>query len=253
MRLRKAAGSVSELGVTSLRLRQPPVPVPICRGAPANPNASSCLVYNYYSGVLSPTTCAVPAPPPEFTYDAGGNLTGDGTHTYPWDAENRLQSVDNGTTVSFVYNALGQRVEKSAGGTNTEVAYDALGNTIGFYVYPYFTQDFFMPVAGRQFVKYQDGVTYFLHGNSLGSTGLITDHTATVVQDELYYPWGHQWAVAGAVKYERFASLQQRDPETTSTPSRFACTARCRAAGSAPTLWPAISPIPSPSTATRMC
>ena len=50
-----------------------------------------------------------------FTYDAAGNLTQDGTgfgtHTYQWDAENRLKSVDGGTTVSYTYNALGQRVE----------------------------------------------------------------------------------------------------------------------------------------------
>jgi YD repeat-containing protein len=52
-----------------------------------------------------------------YTYDAAGNLTtegtGFGTHTYQWDAEGRLKSVDNGSTLSFVYNGLGQRVAGS--------------------------------------------------------------------------------------------------------------------------------------------
>jgi hypothetical protein len=51
-----------------------------------------------------------------FTYDAAGDLTDDGTHSYQYDAEGRLISVDHGTTASYVYNALGWRVEKQAGG-----------------------------------------------------------------------------------------------------------------------------------------
>ena len=55
----------------------------------------------------------------EYTYDAAGNLTQDGPtqpyHTYQWDAEGRLKSVDNGSTVSYTYNALGQRVEQQVG------------------------------------------------------------------------------------------------------------------------------------------
>ena len=51
------------------------------------------------------------------TYDAAGNMTGDGTgtgtHTYAWDAEGRLKSVDGGATATFTYNALGQRAVKA--------------------------------------------------------------------------------------------------------------------------------------------
>jgi YD repeat-containing protein len=53
------------------------------------------------------------------TYDAAGNLiqdgTGVGTHTYQYEAEGRLKSVDNGTTATYYYNALGQRVQKQPG------------------------------------------------------------------------------------------------------------------------------------------
>lgn len=49
-----------------------------------------------------------------FTYDAAGNLTADGTgtgtHTYQWDAENRMTSTDTGTTSSHTIN--GQRATR---------------------------------------------------------------------------------------------------------------------------------------------
>ena len=45
-------------------------------------------------------------------HDANGNRIGDGSHTYQYDARDRLVSVDNGTTGTYLYNALGQRVYK---------------------------------------------------------------------------------------------------------------------------------------------
>src|SRR5258708_6118350 len=48
-----------------------------------------------------------------FQYDSAGNMTNDGRHTYTYDAENRLLQVDGGATASYVYDALGHRVEKA--------------------------------------------------------------------------------------------------------------------------------------------
>jgi len=50
-----------------------------------------------------------------YTYDAAGNLTNDGMHTYQWDAENHLKSINNGTHGTFTYNAYGWRVYTSNG------------------------------------------------------------------------------------------------------------------------------------------
>ena len=46
-----------------------------------------------------------------FTYDQAGNLTSDGTHSYTWDGEGRLLTMDGGTTANITYNALGQMVQ----------------------------------------------------------------------------------------------------------------------------------------------
>ncbi len=60
----------------------------------------------------------------EFTYDADGNLTGDGTWTYTWDAENRLATMETRSDlpmltlgldflkIEFDYDYLGRRVQK---------------------------------------------------------------------------------------------------------------------------------------------
>lgn len=54
------------------------------------------------------------------TYDANGNLTGDGVWTYRYDEENRLrQAVGPGMTVDYGYDPDGRRRSKSVNGTVT--------------------------------------------------------------------------------------------------------------------------------------
>ncbi len=159
-----------------------------------------------------------------FTYDAAGDLTkdgnGPGTHTYQWDAENRLKSVDSGTTASYTYNALGQRVEKLVGSAYTETVYDRSGESLGENNRTTWTQSF-VPFNGRHVAHYQNGATYFTHGNSLGSTAQATDYSGSVAQDQLFYPWGQTWTMAGTTQETRFASLRHRDSETGADPTLY--------------------------------
>ena len=68
--------------------------------------------------------------------------------------------------------------------------------------------------------KYQGNVTYFIHGNHLGSTTMVFNHTGgSVGQDEIFYPWGERWDYRGAFVDERFASLDRRDAESTLDPT----------------------------------
>ncbi|MEJ2376547.1 MAG: RHS repeat-associated core domain-containing protein [Pseudolabrys sp.] len=63
-----------------------------------------------------------------YQYDADGNLISDGTHTYQYDARNRLVGVDN--AVSFALNGLGQRVEKRSSKRATLYLYGLNGQLI---------------------------------------------------------------------------------------------------------------------------
>lgn len=46
-----------------------------------------------------------------YTYDAVGNVISDGTYAYRYDGEGNLVGASGGTTASYVYNALNQRVK----------------------------------------------------------------------------------------------------------------------------------------------
>ena len=58
------------------------------------------------------------------SYDANGNLAGDGTNTYTFDAANRLTAISGGTTASFVYDGFGRRAKKTIAGSTTQFLYD---------------------------------------------------------------------------------------------------------------------------------
>ncbi|MGQ4479328.1 RHS repeat-associated core domain-containing protein [Streptomyces sp. SAS_276] len=54
-----------------------------------------------------------------FTYDANGQLTGDGLRTYTWNARGELSGLAKaGTASSFGYDPLGGRISKTTGGTS---------------------------------------------------------------------------------------------------------------------------------------
>ena len=158
-----------------------------------------------------------------FTYDAAGNLTADGTgtgsHTYQWDAENRLKSIDSGSTATYTYNSLGQRVEKLVGSAYTEYAYQASGEELGENNRTAWTVRV-VPFAGRHLAHYNKpggtDATYFMHPSRIGSTAQVTDYTGAVAQDQLYYPWGQEWNAIGGTQEKRFASLNHRDTTETS-------------------------------------
>src|SRR5271157_284065 len=75
-------------------------PVMIELGTSSSPSANYCLVYNYYSDVSNPTTCAVPTSGTKdsgnvmgYLYQDSINATFGQTATYGYDALNRLASA----------------------------------------------------------------------------------------------------------------------------------------------------------------
>ena len=70
------------------------------------------------SNVYSTPTSAGNNRNPNSTYDAAGNLTGFGALTVTYDAENRQTAAGSN---SYLYDGLGQRVEKVLPGGNNRV------------------------------------------------------------------------------------------------------------------------------------
>ncbi|MGH8400118.1 MAG: hypothetical protein ACRESU_03360, partial [Gammaproteobacteria bacterium] len=67
-----------------------------------------------------------------FQYAANGNTADDGTFSYTYNQANRLSTVQQNSALiaQYRYNALGQRVTKSAGSTSAQFIYDEQGHLL---------------------------------------------------------------------------------------------------------------------------
>lgn len=119
------------------------------------------------------------------SYDLSGNMISDGNHTYAYDAENRLISVDGGATASYTYSADGLRVRSTVGSSISDYIHDLEGDTVG--VVDANGQLIRQEIAG--IATYSD-VAYFHHRDSLGNLRSVTDYTGAVRQTCTNLPFG---------------------------------------------------------------
>jgi RHS repeat-associated protein len=104
-----------------------------------------------------------------YSYDAAGNLLNDGSHTYAYDAENRIISVDGGATAYYVYDANGRRVRKTSPAGSFDYLYDLASREItqvttggGWYRSEIYA-------GTRHLAAYWNSTTYFVHRDWLGT------------------------------------------------------------------------------------
>ncbi len=121
------------------------------------------------------------------TYDANGNLTHDGYHTYSWDAEGRPVSID---TVTVIYDALGRWVEH---GTSPQMVYDATGYPLGLMAGQTLSEARVPLSAGAKAV-YNPALSAYWHPDWLGSERLRSSPSRTVIFDTAYAPYGETYA-----------------------------------------------------------
>jgi RHS repeat-associated protein len=147
-----------------------------------------------------------------YTYDAAGNMTADGNHTYTYDAENRLTTVDGGATATYVYDAEGQRVLKTTGGVTTAYLYDPAGNVVA-ETNGGDTLNIGYAYAGSQLVaEYKNSTAYFIHKDHLGSTRVMTAMDDSVYDSMDYMPYGEQ--IAGDTGTTHKFTGKERDAES---------------------------------------
>jgi RHS repeat-associated protein len=132
-------------------------------------------------------------------YDANGNLTGDGVHTFVWNARDQLVRIEDGaggTVASFAYDALGRRRSKTVGGAIVGYVYDGanivqeLGGTGGANVRANYisgrTDEVFAQLSGTR--AKADIYTYLT--DAQGSTIGLVDAAGAKVVDYSYGPYG---------------------------------------------------------------
>lgn len=147
-----------------------------------------------------------------YAYDAVGNVTNDGIHSYSYDAESRLVSVDGGTTASYLYDARNWRVRKTSGGANTQYVWEGgaaiaeynggSGALISEYIY----------AGGRMLAREQGGGIRYFHQDRL-STRLITDGNGAVVGTMDHHPYGEDAQTGVGESEKHRLTSYERDGE----------------------------------------
>lgn len=139
-----------------------------------------------------------------FSYDANGNLTGNGSATFLYDIENRLVSAGGDRNVSLRYDPLGRLYETTGGDGTTRFLYDgdalvgeydAGGNLLRRYVHGAdgAADD---PIAWYEGAAFTGGNERILRSDWQGSIALITDNAGSTVYrvntyDEYGIPGGN--------------------------------------------------------------
>ena len=175
--------------------------------------AATASTVSYTANALNQYT-AVGAVTP--SYDANGNLTGDGTFTYGYDAENRLMSASGaGNTASYAYDAQGRRKLKTVNGTTTVSVTDAgnrevleydgaSGAILRWYAYGLGPNG----VLNQMNVAASTRATFI--PDLQGSIIATLDSSSGALSKRGYQPYGASASAAGTFAY----TGQRIDPET---------------------------------------
>jgi len=128
------------------------------------------------------------------SYDANGNLTGDGTNTYTWDARNNLSAISGPVDASFVYDAFSRRMSKNVSGTTTQFVYDGLNpvQELDGASPPDVTANLLTGLGIDEYFTRSDsgGPVSFLT-DALGSTVALTNSSGSINVGYAYEPFGN--------------------------------------------------------------
>ncbi len=132
------------------------------------------IFYNYTNQALSNRLLSTQGPTAKtYTYDAAGNVIGDGINTYGYDDRGRLVDVNTGAA-TYVHNGLGQRVSKDNGSVSLFI-YDQVGNVLGEYDAVGNAVQEHIWLKGAPVAVLAGVNRYFVHTDHLGTPRAISD------------------------------------------------------------------------------
>ncbi len=148
------------------------------------------------------------------SYDAAGNMTGDGLHNYTYDAGDLLKTV--GTT-TYWYDADGQRFQKWLNGSGSKTYWygvggevlaegDAAGHLTSEYVF----------FGGKRVsrVDIPSGAVQYYLSDHLGSTSMVVSAAGAIENESEYYPWGRERQFSSSDSNHYKFTGKERDSES---------------------------------------
>jgi RHS repeat-associated protein len=148
--------------------------------------------YNAATNQIIPT-----GPDAEYAYDAAGNMTNDGYHSYTYDAEGNITQVDAGSTAIYTYNALNQRVRIDKGSSAYEFVVNPNGKRDTVWDGHSHAELRHQYYWGTAPFAWYDGYTHFQTLDYMGTARIQTSETGTVEGVYSFLPWGDSLSGAG--------------------------------------------------------
>jgi RHS repeat-associated protein len=141
------------------------------------------------------------------TYDAAGNQTGDGLHTYVFNALNQMTSMDGGAA-TYVYDGEGRRMEKV---TSSETTYTFYGP--GGIISEFTTSNAIASATGAA----NSDKCFYHTSDKLGSAVLVMNSAGVVIENNRTLPYGEAWLTTdngpASTNDKKFTNYQ-RDQES---------------------------------------
>lgn len=131
------------------------------------------------------------------SYDAMGDVSSDGLHSYGWNSDTRPTTID---TATVTYDAFGRMVEQSKAGANTEIEYSPTGFAMQLMNGQAWVKEFVPMPGGTEEVWQSSGASpYYRHADWLGSSRFAsTSSTRAMYNDLAFAPFGETYAPAGS-------------------------------------------------------
>jgi RHS repeat-associated protein len=139
------------------------------------------------------------------TYDAAGNMTSDGVHSYTYDAEGRITHAD-GSANTFTYDGGGFRV-----GKNGIVYIAAGGHVIAEYLSgaaPTSPNTEYIYAGGQRVTTIASGTISYHYSDHL-SVRSSADSTGTVTRTYGHFPFGETWYETGTPNKWKFTTYER--------------------------------------------
>jgi RHS repeat-associated protein len=149
-------------------------------------------------------------------------MTNDTLHGYTYDAEGNITKVDNGSTATYTYNALNQRVKTVANGATTEFVFNANGQRVSEWNASTHGELKGHYYWGSKPVAYYDTIgTHFQHQDWLGTERMRTSSNSSVEGTYTSFPWGDSEVPTGTdTDANHFATLDH-DTESNTDHAEF--------------------------------
>jgi len=125
-----------------------------------------------------------------YSYDARGNVIGDGKHNFIYDSANQPVSISGNDTGNYAYDGNLKRVKEVVGGQTIYSVYSRSGALLTRDNVSNGKKTDYLNVSGQTFVRNTNGVPAYPLNDALGTAYMVADPNGNLTATYNYTPFG---------------------------------------------------------------